>query len=445
MMNRGGNAQQSEEDARAAAERLRQAQSLLQGSQQQMASGRVSSMAQEAARLSQEEREQAARIDNLVKAGQQASAGGSGGQANLDAMQQLLRERDRLAAERQQLSDRLSQLEGNMRQSARDMGAEEPDVASKLRDALNTMDDAQLDNFVQRTADWLRRGINPNSNGTEGQVARGLGKLSDQLQQAQKAMAAAKPQDGMPGQPGAGQGDQSAALNQVERLRSELEAMTRAQQGQGGNSGRDGASGNAAGRSNSGGPRGWQQAGNGGMLSRNGQGQSGGNGAQSVGNGGNMARGGNYGASGDTRAGGGYGGTAWGNFDTGGNTPRARGAQQAAPADASGNPADAERNFDQEMRALRQLRQTVGDNAQAAKQVDELTRQMQNLDPRRFPGNPAMVEQMHRELLGSVDRLELELQNSDAATDARTGKPYEVPAGYQEQVADYYRRLSKKQ
>jgi hypothetical protein len=50
---------------------------------------------------------------------------------------------------------------------------------------------------------------------------------------------------------------------------------------------------------------------------------------------------------------------------------------------------------------------------------------------------------MHSEILSSVDRLELELQRSGEATDARTGKPFTVPAGYQESVADYYRRLSQ--
>jgi hypothetical protein len=87
----------------------------------------------------------------------------------------------------------------------------------------------------------------------------------------------------------------------------------------------------------------------------------------------------------------------------------------------------------------------IGDDQQAAKDVEALTRQMQNLDPSRFPGNPAMVEQMHREVLSTVDRLELELEHANASTDARTGKPETIPSGYQEQVADYYRRLSKKQ
>jgi hypothetical protein len=153
--------------------------------------------------------------------------------------------------------------------------------------------------------------------------------------------------------------------------------------------------------------------------------------------------------SGDTRnGGGGRDGAVWGNYDTGNNTPRARGQQQAAPNDASGNP-DTERTFDQNfdrgMRELNQLRQMVHDDPQAAKDVADLTRQMQNLDPRRFPGNPAMVEQMHQEILSSVDKLELQLQHDGGVSEARSSKPSTVPAGYRDSVAEYYRKLSKNQ
>jgi hypothetical protein len=65
------------------------------------------------------------------------------------------------------------------------------------------------------------------------------------------------------------------------------------------------------------------------------------------------------------------------------------------------------------------------------------------LDAKRFPGNPAMVEQILREVLSSVDRLELQLQRDGASSEARTGKSYTVPSGYQESVAEYYKRLSK--
>jgi hypothetical protein len=99
--------------------------------------------------------------------------------------------------------------------------------------------------------------------------------------------------------------------------------------------------------------------------------------------------------------------------------------------------------YQQGMRDLSQLRHLIQSDPQAAKEVADLMRQMQQLDPSRFPGNPAVVERMHREVLSSVDRLELQLQHAGASTDARTGKPYAIPAGYQDSVAEYYRRLSR--
>jgi hypothetical protein len=226
-------------------------------------------------------------------------------------------------------------------------------------------------------------------------------------------------------------------------VRSQIEAMTRAQNAQSGQQ-----------NGPQGGPQAGQQTGQGGQLSwafaqsLNRAGQRNGNNAQPGNNTGgprNGARGDvRNGWSGDTRrGGGGADGTVWGNFDTGNNTPRLRGQPQPAPADALGNPADTERTYQQSLRALHQLQQIAGSDPQAAKDITELTRQMQHLDLSRFPGNPAMVEQMHREVLSSVDRIELELERSGASTDARTGKPYAIPAGYQDAVAEYYRRLSK--
>jgi hypothetical protein len=331
------------------------------------------------------------------------------------------------------------------------------------------MDESDLDNHVQRTADWLRSGINPNSNGTENEIAQGLDKLSQQLQQAQQGTG-----QGQPGQRNAGQGDETAALNQVERLRNQIEAMaaSRGSNGQAGQNrqrqngqGQNPQGQNGQGQNGQGGQRGRQQAGNTGGQGRNGQqqggngqggqqqgggfgqqagnnpGQRGGNGAAIGGDVGNRNLGGQ---SGDVRnnGGGGAGGTVWGNINTG-NNRYGQTQQQTASTDASGNPADTERTYQQGMRELNQLRQLVQSDPQTEKEVSDLTRQMQQLDPSRFPGNPAMVEQMHREVLSSVDKLELQLQRDNAATEARTGKSDAVPAGYQDSVAEYYRRLSK--
>jgi hypothetical protein len=147
----------------------------------------------------------------------------------------------------------------------------------------------------------------------------------------------------------------------------------------------------------------------------------------------------------DTRSGAqGADSTVWGNINTGNNSYGPRG--QPASDDPSAGSADTERTFQQELRELNQLRQMVKDDPEAAREAQELARKMQNLDPRRFPGNPEVVDQMHREVLGSIDRLELALQRrASAGQESRAGKPHAIPEGYQDSVADYYRQLSKNQ
>jgi len=381
-----------------AAEQLRQAANLLAGTQQRLASGRMDSLAREASRLTQEERAEADQISKFVNQQGESNA------TNLDGMTARVHERNRLAEGRQRLSDDLSRLQGNIRDTAREMASAQPEVARKLREALTEMDESDLDNHVQRTADWLRRGIDPNSNGTEKEIAGGLEKLERQLQEAQKGIA-----NGKAGQPDSDKPAATAALDQVERLRSQLEAMT-ASRGSRGDS-----------RQSS-------------QQQRVPAGEAGADG---------LHRNNNLGdPSGDMRSSDGAAtdGTAWGNINTGNNRYGAPG-ERPTPAGPSGE--DTERIFQQGMRDLDQLRRTVQNDPQAAKEVAELTRQMQRLDPSRFPGNPAMVERMQRELLSSFDRLELLLRRDGAASEARTGKSYAVPAEYQESVAEYYRRLSK--
>ena len=398
-MNRSGADQQSA-DARKAADDLRQASNLLAGTQRQLATGKVDSLAREAGRLQQQQRSQTDQINKF--ASQQSDVNPE----NLDSLTSRLHERDRLAQERQELSNDLSNLQKNMRDAAREMAPNQPDVARKLRDALTEMDESDLDNHVQRTADWLRRGINPNSNGMEGEIAQGLQKLSEQLQQAQKSVG-----QGKPAAPGSEQPDATAALDRLERLRSQVDAMS----GQ-----RGGAN---------------QQ------LGQNGLNRNGSNGGQS----GSQQPSNAGGNSGDVRYDGGRGadGTAWGNINTGNNRYGGPGVAGPTPADASANPADTERSYQQSLRDLQELQHLVQNDPDAAKEVAELARRMQRLDPSRFPGNPALVEEMHREVLSAVDKLELQLQREAGASTARTGKSDAIPTGYQESVADYYRRLSK--
>jgi hypothetical protein len=297
----------------------------------------------------------------------------------------------------------------------------------------------------------LRRGVDPTTRGSEDEIAQGLTKLSQQLGQASKGMGQAKQR-----KEESTEQDQVELMDQVERLRNQIESMTRSrgdnrragQNGQAGQSGqtdqnsqsqlsRNGhvGSGQAA----------QQQGFNSSPLGRNQHSPSGASSAQDLltGDLGNPNR---SVQSGDGRDGGGgsVDGTVWNNINTGNNHyghPR----QQSSPTDVSGNPPDVEGDYQQGMRELSRIRQRVKDDPQAAKNIAELTRQMQHLDPSRLPGNPAMVEEMHRAILSSLDRLELQLQHDGISPQARTGKPYSVPPGYQDSVAEYYRRLSKSQ
>jgi len=138
-------------------------------------------------------------------------------------------------------------------------------------------------------------------------------------------------------------------------------------------------------------------------------------------------------------------GTAWGNINTGNNHFT---RQTPVTPDNTPTPAETERAYRDGMTELNQLRQLAQTDPQALKDVQDLIREMQKLDPSRFTGNPAMVEELHTQVLSSVDKLELQLRHDvddQAAGQVRTSKSSTVPKGYQDAVAEYYRRLSKAQ
>ncbi len=100
------------------------------------------------------------------------------------------------------------------------------------------------------------------------------------------------------------------------------------------------------------------------------------------------------------------------------------------------------------MQELSRLRQLTHDDPAASREVDALVKEMQQLEPGRFPGNSQMLEQLHQQVLSDVDKLELELRrnaNDPALAQIRTSKTATVPQGYGDAVAEYYRRLGKSQ
>jgi len=61
-------------------------------------------------------------------------------------------------------------------------------------------------------------------------------------------------------------------------------------------------------------------------------------------------------------------------------------------------------------------------------------------------GNPELIEQEFLAMLGLVEQLELQLAGSELGSDesgVRTEAPAQVAQGYQDAVAEYFRRLSR--
>jgi hypothetical protein len=400
-MRRATSPEQSEAAARRAADRLKEATDVLGSMRQQQSATKVDSLAEEASRLNKEEHDQNTRTQQAFGQGMSSMASGP--------------LRKRLADDREKLANELSGLEKNMQDTARELATNHDNAAStKMRDALGDMQQSDLRARIQRGADWMRRGIDPNANGMEPEIAAGMDRLEKGLHDAQQAMGSA---------PGQGNDSQQqgleTALNRVEHLRDQLGSLSRdgqgRQQGQGQGQGQNG--GQQYGRGNQG------------------------NGSPNGGPGARMGGGADSGPYGNTYNGGGANGTDYGNLDTGNNTPH---GGVAAPANSP--PVFDQHSYGNTLRSLNQLRQSVRDDPESAKQVQELIQEMAKLDPSRFPGNPALVEQLHSQVLADVDKLELQLRrqlDDNEAGQVRSGDTKSVPQGYEESVAEYYRRLSK--
>jgi hypothetical protein len=423
-MKRAASQNASSADARRAADRLRQATDLLAGSQQQDAAGRLGSMAQSADQLASRQKQQADHVRDIIS--QMNGARTAGKQPKNPSAEEI----DKMINDRQQVTDDLSHLTQQMRTAVRELSPTQPGASGKLRSALEGLDENDLGTRLQRSSDWLRSGNF--SDPLETALTGDLQKLGQEIKDAGRALGTAQ-------RGGADDAGLNRAMDNLSRLRDQLAGL-------GGNPGSQPGS-RPSGQSQPGG-----QQFQGGALSRNGQ-PGGQGGRQTAQNGqGGGQRGGQFGGqTGDRQAGplgnpaagagdrGRYNGA--GDLDTGNTRIQGR----AAAPQQGPNPADTQREIDQGLNLLNGIRSSVQDSPEARAQLQALIDQMRTLDPRRFPGNPALVEQMHQQLVSEVDALELQLRrqlDENHGGTIRNTDPAHVPAGYQASVAEYYRKLS---
>ena len=109
------------------------------------------------------------------------------------------------------------------------------------------------------------------------------------------------------------------------------------------------------------------------------------------------------------------------------------------------SPLDAERSYREGLRELGELRRSA-ESPEMQKDIDALIREMQQIDPRTFPGNPVLLERLNSQIIPHIEQVELQLRRQleeKQSGQVKTGAAERVPAGYADAVAEYFRKLSR--
>jgi hypothetical protein len=285
--------------------------------------------------------------------------------------------------EQQKLLDELTRLEEEAQRAARDMAGSQPSASGKLRDALGELQQQELRLKMKWSLEVMRRGMAEYALPREMAVTQGLNQMRDRVREAQGALDRQQP----------GGQDVESALARAEQLRRQLEQM------------------------------------------RNGASQKGQQGQTPNGQSGQTPE--SQGAQSAT-------GSPAGGIRPGGGAPG------IAETDGRGiDSAYADRIFRDGVRDLTQLDQMLRGNPdvprETSRDVQDLVRQMQRLDPRLLAADPTRLDQIVGQLLGGVEQVELELRriaDAQQSGSVRSGASQPVPPGYADAVAEYFRRLA---
>jgi hypothetical protein len=265
----------------------------------------------------------------------------------------------------------------------------QPSASNKLRDALAEVQKQDLGMKMGWSVEVMRQGYAPYAVTRQPAVTQGLNHLRDRVREAQGALNRDQ----------AGGNDLEAALGRVEGLRKQLEHL----KSQGREQGREGQQRQSQ--------QSGQQPSATGTLSGSGPGSESPSGAISRGGVGSQA----------------YGGPGI-------------------------SPADSDRTIREGIRDLSQLDQMLRGNREVpreiSRQIQDLMRQMQGIDPRLLAARPERLNQIVDSLVGSVEEIELKLRRlADASQSGsvRSGVSQPPAPGYAEAVAEYFRRLAKHQ
>jgi hypothetical protein len=406
-------------DARRAAERLAEAQRMLNGLRQQQSGSQLDDLSQRADQLAGEQHDFENRLKQAFgqagqqgqqgqqgRAGQQGNQGGQNGQGNQGgnqgAGQPTRAQAQALAEEKGKMAGALDQLERDMQKAARDLAGSQPGAAARVREGLSGIQQNETKMRMQYSSRWIRDGQGQLMVPREAPITQSLDELSKNLKAAQQALGASANQDGQ-----RNANDQSLA--RLERLREQMQQMAGQQNGQ------NGQGGNQQGGNQQGGnQQGGQQAGS----QQGGNQQGGGNQAGQFNRGG-RSRGfnGSYGRFGPE-----------GVFDV----------PDVQYADPGAIMRDAQIQ-------LNDLREQFRDNPDISGQIADLNRDLTRMGVGQT-ASPELDSRISRQILPKLEALEVLLRREGLEAEpgqVRSGGSDRVPAGYTDAVAEYFRKLSK--
>jgi hypothetical protein len=76
--------------------------------------------------------------------------------------------------------------------------------------------------------------------------------------------------------------------------------------------------------------------------------------------------------------------------------------------------------------------------------LQALGNELRGMNPRQNQNNPELLQRLIAQVLGDAQQIELTLRRkTDTASNPRATTPQTVPPGYNNAVAEYFRRLSK--
>ena len=411
-MERGGQGGDPRTASAGALRELEQAVESMRQQRQQQSESALAGLAEESARLAEDQERAAARLQESLKVALEALKA-QGGRQNGPLPTGMTREEEiDLADLKTDIGTRLAEVEKGLQRQARALRGQHDEASRALLNALMELQQSEASPAIQYAAELVRRGLAPYAASNEEAVSRALRRLRDDIKEAGQIAR----------QDTAGQERGLARLlSDVERVRRGLE--------------------DAAGQ-------GERQEGIPGTGQRPGEGQRPGDGQrpQRSGQQAAQARGGDPGQQGQGA------GPGWARGDRRGGW-----SNWGGPADRwwrGGFPPIVDDPIARERmeRALQDSISEVPRLARSARAQDEfdpqdiaeLRRFAQDLGDGRFRGNPALLEEEYRNMLALLEQLEVKLRRQvelDDKEEVRAIVSETVPEPYREAVAEYYRRL----